>query len=246
MKGIIISGLLLLAIGVILFTNKPSDRAKFSSPESHIETKTPDHSVPAQVARNTEYQVISSDTNEFKNTVHMDVLIQEKLTVDEMITIAHKERIAHGGTARVHVGFRYFSKNNPYYGTASYFVNCSDCHEKDEDGEPISANIAYKEAESPETISILPAGIDSAHVIARFYDHGWGNNALIAFTNKEKTKASYFHLYKSAEPSEEKLMPLTDIEYKVIDTGAKYRVYDDRVEYIQTNGTVSYTYQRSK
>jgi hypothetical protein len=240
MKGIVISGLLLLALGVILFTNKPSGKMLPSTSETEVKTN---NSVFVPTERNTSYQVISSDTNEFKNTVHMDVVIQEKLTVDEMIAIAYKERMAHGGTARVHVGFRYFSENNPYYGTASYFVNCSDCHERDQDGEPISANIAFRESENPETINNLPAGIDSTMVIARFYDHGWGNNALIAFTNKEKTKVSYFHLYKNEEPGEVKLTALTDIEYKVIDTGAKYRVYDDRVEYIQTNGTISYTYK---
>lgn len=244
MKGIVISILLMAAVAIMLFTNKPTGKkVSYDVSASTDQISNPESK---QIKRNTDYQILSSDTNEFKNTVYLDVLIQEKLTVDEMIAIAHKERVSHGGTARVQVGFRYFSENNPYYGTAAYLVNCSDCREKDEDGEPISANIAYKESKNPETINDLPAGIDSTMVIVRFYDHGWGNNALIAFTNKEKTKASYFHLYKNEEPSEVKLKPLTDIEYKVIDTGAKYRVYDDRVEYIQTNGYISYTYQKAE
>jgi hypothetical protein len=244
MKGIVISILVVAAVAVLLFTNKPTGEKVRS--DVNVQTDQISDPESKQIERNTDYQILTSDTNEFKNAVYLDVLIQEKLTLDEMIAIAHKERVSHGGTARVQVGFLYFSENNPYYGTAAYLVDCSNCHERDQDGEPISANIAYKESQNLETINNLPVGIDSSMVIARFYDHGWGNNALIAFTTKEKTKASYFHLYKNEEPGEVKLKPLTDIEYRVIDTGAKYRVYSDRVEYIQTNGRVSYTYQIAK
>lgn len=83
-------------------------------------------------------------------------------------------------------------------------------------------------------------------VIARFYDHEWERNALIAYTNKSKRKASYYWLYKDEDPAEEKLRPLGNGVFQVIETGAKYRVSTDKVEYIQTNGTISYTYERMK
>ena len=72
------------------------------------------------------------------------------------------------------------------------------------------------------------------------------SNALIAYTNDARTKASYFSLYKGNETSEEKLIPQDYMVFKIIDTGAKYQVLDDRVEYIQTNGNITYTFQIAK
>ncbi|WP_159471850.1 hypothetical protein [Dyadobacter sp. 3J3] len=237
MKGIIISVIVLGAIAILLFTQKPE---KIKTRPVVVEKESRQE---VQAVRNTDYQIMTSDTNEFKNAVYLDVLIQEKLTVDEMIAIAHKERISHGGTAHVQVGFRYFSNNNPYYGVANYNIDCSACTEKDEDGEPISAQVMYKEPTLPETINNLPDGVRASNVIARFYDHGWGQNALIAYTNDLKTSASYFNLYNDAKSGETKLTPQDNMVFKVIETGAKYQILNDRVEYIQTNGNISYTYQ---
>ncbi|MHA4740591.1 hypothetical protein [Dyadobacter sp. MSC1_007] len=68
--------------------------------------------------------------------------------------------------------------------------------ETDEDGEPISAILQYKESTEPETANKLPKGISEDAVIARFYDHVWELNALITYTDKSKTKASYYRIYK--------------------------------------------------
>lgn len=198
----------------------------------------------APVKMKHEYQIISSTTHEFKNVVSLEALIQDKITLDEMIEIAYDERVLRGGTALVQVRFRYFSENNNYYGSAGYLVDCSDCQQLDPKGDPISADIFYKEAAVSKTINDFPKGIAPKDVIARFYDHGWQQNALIAYTDKRKSQASYFMLYPENKQSEIKLKPINEYTFKVIDTGAKYRVLKDRVEYIQTNGTISYTYPR--
>ncbi|MDQ6481710.1 hypothetical protein [Dyadobacter sp. LHD-138] len=237
MKKIIVSVILLGVLAIILFSERTETAANTGQA---VATEQPQE---VQTVRNTDYQIMESDTNEFKNVVYLDVLIHEKLTEEELIEIARKEWVSHGERLYMAVSFHYFSNNNPNYGKASYFVDCDGCEGREKHHEPIEANIFYKGPEFPETINILPAGIDSSKVIARFYDHGWGNNALIAYTNKEKTKASYFHLYKAEKSGEIKLKPLDNMVFKVIDTGAKYQVLNDRVEYIQTNGTISYTYQ---
>lgn len=246
MKGIVLSALIVVVVAIVLVVFKPEPQVITSSNvESPKAADVEASSAPAPVAkRNPPYQIVSSDTNEFKRAVYLEILIQDRITIEEMIAIAYNERRTYGRDTRLHAGFRYKSMNNPYYGTASYLVDCSGCQQRDEDGEPISAILQYKESDEPETASILPNGISADAVIARFYDHGWEQNALIAYTNKSRTKASYYWLYKERDPGEEKLRPLGNGIFQVIETGAKYRVSSDKVEYIQTNGTISYTYER--
>jgi hypothetical protein len=248
MKGFLISLSIVVAavVAMVVFKRDPQTAAGGgidSSASAPIEEAA--SAVPV-VKRNPVYQIISTDTNEFKNAVYLEILIQDKITMEDMIAIAHNERRTYGGDTRLHAGFRYKSMNNPYYGTASYLVDCSDCQQRDEDGELISAILQYKESTEPETTHKLPKGISEDAVIARFYDHGWERNALIAYTNKSKTKASYYWLYKDEDPAEEKLRPLGNGVFQVIETAAKYRLSTDKVEYIQTNGTISYTYERMK
>lgn len=244
MKGLVISLAIVVVVVVVMVVFKRDPKAAAVSDVGGSVPATVD-AAPV-VKRNPAYQIMSSDTNEFKNAVYLEILIQDKITMEEMIAIARNERRTHGGDTRLHAGFRYKSMNNPYYGTASYLVDCSGCEQRDEDGEPISAILRYKEPSEPETANILPKGMSEDAVIARFYDHGWEDNALIAYTNKSKTKASYYWLYVDKEPSEQKLRPLGDGVFQVIETGAKYRVSSDRVEYIQTNSTISFTYERTK
>ncbi len=49
-------------------------------------------------------------------------------------------------------------------------------------------------------------------VVARFYDYVSRLNCLIAFTNKEKSKASFFYLDHAKKYYQEKLLPLENGE----------------------------------
>lgn len=183
MKGVVISLSIVAAVVVAMLVFKPDPQTTEGGGTNRSASAPGEQAAAASpvIKRNPVYQIMSADTNEFKNAVYLEILIQDKITVEEMIAIAHKERKTYGGDTRLHAGFRYKSMNNPYYGTASYLVDCSDCEQRDEDGEPISAILRYKESTELETANILPKGMSEDAVIARFYDHGWERNALIAY-----------------------------------------------------------------
>lgn len=240
MKGIILSIIVLVGIAILLFTQKPEKRK--TRPVVLVKESLREK----REVRNMDYQIMESDTNEFKNVVYLDVLIHEKMSKEELIEIARKEWVSHGERLYMALSFRYFSNINPNYGVASYFVDCDGCEARKKYVEPIQASIFYKESQEPETINMLPDGVDSSMVVARFYNHASGDNALIAYTNAGKTTASYLTLHKGYQPSEEKLLSQGNMVFKIIETGAKYQVLNDRVEYIHTNGNIAFTFQIAK
>src|SRR5688500_10041740 len=107
MKGLLISLSILAAVVVamVVFKRDPQTAAGGGIDSSASAPIKEAASAAPVVKRNPVYQIISMDTNEFKNAVYLEILIQDKITMEDMIAIAHNERRAYGGDTRLHAGF---------------------------------------------------------------------------------------------------------------------------------------------
>lgn len=193
-----------------------------------------------------EYEISAVDSS--PREIVIKSIIRERLTKEDLINIAHSEKIKRNWNKKLTVYFYLHSVNNTAYATALYLKDCDECNSIDPSNNKININLNFGEDSEGRRNSLsVPKEINKELLVVAFYEEEWKAYSYIVFEDEKKQRAAKLMYFKDGGVSKRKLIPESNVLFREIhesypEDKPLYRIQGEFVEYIHTNGTVGGTY----
>jgi hypothetical protein len=192
------------------------------------------------------YQISSVDSSQ--EEIIIKSVITDRLNKEELITITYSEKKKRNWDNKFVMYFFLNSTNNPAYATALYRKNCSDCNSIDPSNNKINLNLNLGEGSQSNVKAFeIPNEINKELFVVAFYEEVWKSSSFIVYDNKKKNKATKIMYLEDGSITKRKLIPESEISFREIfedfpEDKPHYKITNEFVEYVQTDGKVGYTY----
>ncbi len=193
-----------------------------------------------------------SNIDSTANEIAISSIISERLTKEELINITYTEKHKRNWNNKFVMYFFLNSPNNPAYATAMYLKDCSNCNAIDPSNNKIDIKLNFKEKDEKviNTLSI-PNEINKDLLVIAFYEESWNANSYIVYNDEKKKEATKIMYFKDGGIRNQKLIVESSVLFREIseefpEDKPHYRIKEELVEYLYTDGKVGYTYPKLK